>query len=104
MAFKNLKEYINRKIHEKNELYDFRKSKNINERQIIVLKLLSDDPKFTLTIKEIQNRFDTAYQTARTDAMGLEKYGFIKKHIIGKKKLIYYPSDNFNEILSKLIK
>ena len=103
LAFKNLKEYINRKIHEKNELYDFRKIKNINERQIIVLKLLSDDPKFTLTIKEIQNRFDTAYQTARTDAMGLEKYGFIKKHIIGKKKLIYYRSENFNEILSKLI-
>lgn len=103
LAFKNLKEYINRKIHEKKELYDFRKIKNINERQIIVLKLLYDDPKFTLTIKEIQNRFDTAYQTARTDAMGLEKYGFIKKHIIGKKKLIYYRSENFNEILSKLI-
>ncbi len=103
LAFDSLKEYISRKIQEKRELYNFKKIKNINDRQIIILKLLSDEPKFTFTIKEIQNRFNTAYQTARTDVMGMEKYGLIQKNIIGKKKLIYYRSENFDEILSRLI-
>lgn len=104
LAFDSLKEYISRKIQEKRELYDLKKIKGINERQILILKLLSDEPEFTFTLKEIQNRFNTAYQTARTDIISMEKYGLIKKNIIGKKKLMYYRSENFNAILSKLIK
>jgi Fic family protein len=104
LAFDSLKEYINRKIMEKRELYDLKKIKGINDRQIFILKLLSDEPEFTFTIKEIQNRFNTAYQTARTDIISLEKYGLIKENIIGKKKLMYYRSENFDAILSKLIK
>jgi Fic family protein len=103
LAFDSLREYISRKIQEKQELYNFKKIRNINDRQIFILKLLSDDPKFTFTIKEIQNRFNTVYQTARTDLIGLEKQGLIKKNIIGKKKLMYYRSENFDKILSKLI-
>ncbi len=103
LAFDSLKKYINLKIKEKQELYNFKIIKNINDRQILILKSLFDEPKFTFTIKEIQNRFNTAYDTARTDIMGLEEYGLIKKNIIGKKKLIYYRSQNFDGILSKLI-
>jgi DeoR/GlpR family transcriptional regulator of sugar metabolism len=64
---------------------------------------LSDDPELSITIKEIQNRFNTVYQTARTDLMSLEKSRLIQKRTIGKKKLIYHRSENFNEILSDLI-
>lgn len=103
LAFDSLKEYINRKIQEKRRLHDFGKIKDINDRQIIILKLLSDDPELSITIKEIQNRFNTVYQTARTDLMGLEKSRLIQKRTIGKKKLIYHRSENFNEILSDLI-
>ena len=102
-AFDSLKEYINRKIQEKRKLHDFTKIKDINDRQIIILKMLSDDPEFSITIKEIQNRFNTVYQTARTDLMGLEKFGFIQKRTIGKKKLIYHRSENFDKIISELI-
>ena len=104
LAFDSLKEYIKRKIREKRELYDLKKIKGVNDRQIFILKLLFDEPEFTFTIKEIQNRFNTAYQTARTDIISLEKYGLIKGNIIGKKKLMYYRSENFDTILSKLIK
>lgn len=104
LAFDSLKEYISRKIQEKRELYDLKKIKGINDRQIYILKLLSDEPEFTFTIKEIQNRFNTAYQTARTDIISLEKYGLIKENIIGKKKLMYYRSENFDAVLSKLIR
>lgn len=103
LAFDSLKEYITRKIEEKRKLYDFSKIKDINDRQIIILKLLSDDPEFSITIKEIQNRFNTVYQTARTDLIGLEKSGLIQKRTIGKKKLIYHRSEKFEEILSELI-
>ncbi len=103
LAFDSLKEYISRKIKEKRELYNLQKIKNINERQILIIKSLSDEPEFTFTIKEMQNRFHTVYQTARTDIMSLEKYGLIKKNIIGKKKLIYYRSENFDTILSGMV-
>ncbi len=99
MAFDSLKEYINRKIQEKRKLHDFGKIKDINDRQIIILKLLSDDPELSFMIKEIQNRFNIVYQTARTDLIGLEKSGLIQKRIIGKKKLIYRRSENFEGIL-----
>ncbi len=103
LAFESLKKYINQKIIEKQELYNFKMIKNINDRQSLILKSLFDEPKLTFTIKEIQNRFNTAYDTARTDIMGLEKYGLIKKNISGKKKLVYYRAENFDGILSKLI-
>lgn len=102
-AFQDLKNYIARKIHEKTELYDFRKIKNINERQIYILKFLSDNAKITFTIKEIQNRFNTAYETARKDIMDLEDKGLLEKSTSGKKKLVYYRSSGFDEILKKLI-
>ncbi|MDO8726179.1 MAG: Fic family protein [Candidatus Methanoperedens sp.] len=102
LAFDSLKEYIGRKIKEKRELYDLQKIKNINERQILIIKSLTDEPEFTFTIKEIQNRFNTAYQTARTDIISLEKYGLIEKNIVGKKKLMYYRSENFDAILKNL--
>ncbi|HEY6586302.1 MAG TPA: DeoR family transcriptional regulator, partial [Candidatus Methanoperedens sp.] len=102
-AFQDLKNYIAQKIQEKTELYDFRKIRNINERQIYILKYLSDNPKFTFTIKEMQNKFNTAYETARKDILYLEDKGLLEKTTSGKKKLIYYRSTKFDEIIENLI-
>lgn len=101
-AFDSLKEYIGRKIQEKNRLYDFKKIEGINDRQAYILKLLSDNPKLTFTIKEIQNRFNTVYQTARTDMIGLEELGLIEKTTSGKKKLVYYRTGMFDERVREL--
>ncbi|NJD52277.1 MAG: DeoR family transcriptional regulator [Candidatus Methanoperedens sp.] len=102
-AFQDLKNYIAQKIQEKTELYDFRKIKNINERQIYILKYLSDNPKFTFTIKEMQNKFNTAYETARKDILYLQDKGLLEKTTSGKKKLVYYRSKGFDEIIEDLI-
>ncbi len=102
-AFESLKKYITQKIQEKRELYDFRKIRNINDRQIYILKLLSDSPEFTFTIKEMQNRFNTSYETARKDIIDLEDKGLLEKNTSGKKKLIYYRSTKFVEIIQNLI-
>ncbi len=73
-------------------------------RQAYILKLLSDNPKLTFTIKEIQNRFNTVYQTARTDIIGLEEFGLIEKTTSGKKKLVYYRAGMFDERVRELTK
>ncbi|MBN2487662.1 MAG: Fic family protein [Methanosarcinaceae archaeon] len=101
-AFDSLKEYIGRKIEEKSQLYDFKKIEHINDRQAHILKMLSDNPKLTFTIKEVQNRFNTVYQTARTDIIGLEELGFIEKTTSGRKKLVYYRSGMFDERVREL--
>ncbi|TQD26755.1 Fic family protein [Methanolobus vulcani] len=101
-AFKSLKEYISRKIEEKNKLYDFKKIPGINERQSYILKWLSDDPKMTFTIKEIENRLSVVYQTARTDILGLEKLGLLERNKVDKKKILFYRSNDFTDILRKL--
>ena len=102
-ALSSLKEYVDNKVREESELYDIRKIRTINERQASLLKSLMDEPNFTFTIKEIQNRFNTAYQTARTDILGLEELGLIDKKIVGKKKILYYRCGDFDVILSKLM-
>jgi len=104
LAFHNLKKYINEKNQEKRDLYDFRIIKDINDRQIYILKFIFDDPKFSFTIKEVQNRFNTAYETARKDIIYLEKLGLLEKTTSGKKKLVYYRSQKFDDIIRKLIK
>ena len=104
LAFHDLKEYISKKIREKRDLYDFRIIKDINERQVYILKLIFDNPQFSFTIKEMQNRFDTAYETARKDIIYLEKLGLLDKTTSGKKKLVYYRSQQFDDVLRELMR
>lgn len=101
-AFKSLKKYISMKIEEKKQLYDFKKIPRINERQSYILKWLSDDPKMTFTIKEMENRLSVVYQTARNDIMNLEELGLLGKNKVDKKKILYYRSDRFDEVLKKI--
>jgi Fic family protein len=101
-AFKGLKGYISKKIKEKKQLYDFKKIPGINERQSYILKWLLDDPKMTFTIKEIENRLSIVYQTARTDILGLEELGLLERNKVDKKKILFYRSRNFNDILQQL--
>ncbi|MCD4703566.1 MAG: Fic family protein [Methanosarcinaceae archaeon] len=101
-AFNSLKEYISMKIQEKDLLYDFKKIPQINERKSYILKWLSEDPKMTFTIKEIENRLSVVYQTARNDILDLEELGLLKRNKSDKKKFVFYRSDEFNDVLKKL--
>ena len=104
LAFASLKDYINRKLKEKSQLYNYRKIKGLNDRQIQLLKLFHDDGEKVLSIKEVQNRFGVVYQTARTDLLLLGKLNLIKPSTSGKKKLIYLRSDDFDRVLKNLCK
>ena len=67
------------------------------------MKFIFDDPKFLFTIKEIQNRFNTAYETARKDVIYLDNLGMLEKTTSGKKKLVYYRSQKVDDIIRELM-
>lgn len=103
LALKNLQSYIERKVAEKHNLYHLLQYENINERQAEILKSLIVDNKKSYTINEIQNKFGTVYQTARTDLFGLQSIGYLKEKKFGKK-LIFFKADDFNEKLKSVFK
>ncbi|RZJ77286.1 MAG: Fic family protein, partial [Flavobacterium sp.] len=73
LAYQSLKEYIERKIKEKKQLFNFQKIPGINERQAIIIKWLYEEPNLLFSVKEIETRLTISNQTARTDLDGLKK-------------------------------
>ena len=96
LALKSLKEYIQRKISEKKQLFKLIKNEDFNERQAEIIKDTINNDEQTLTINEIQNKFGIVYQTARTDLLKLVEMGYLENKSIGKK-LIFYKSEAFDE-------
>lgn len=101
LALKSLKEYIERKITEKKNLFKIIKNGNINERQAEIVKSLINEPDLILSINEIQGKFGTSYQTARTDLLDLELFGYLEARLMGKK-LIFFKSDEFDGKIKKM--
>jgi len=100
-AYEELKKYIQRKVNEKKQLLNFQKINNINERQAIILKWIFEEPEITLTVKEIQVRFNTSNQTARTDLETLNNMEFLTVKNVNKKTKLFYKSDRFDNIIKK---
>jgi len=98
-AKKGLQEYIIRQVAEKQEFYDFKRIKGINDRQALILKWLSDDPNKMITIKEVAIRFNITYETGRKDMVDLESKGFISHNHSVKKSIHYYRSKQFKAML-----
>lgn len=101
LALKDLKEYINRKISEKKNLYNIIKNEDINERQAEIIKTLINETDAVLSINEIQTKFGTSYQTARTDLMKLESLKYLKSKLIGKK-FVFFKAEDFDNRLRKI--
>lgn len=101
LALKSLKEYIQRKVSEKKQLFKLIKNENFNERQAEIIKDLINNEEQTISINEIQNKFGIVYQTARIDLIGLIKMEYLESKTIGKK-LIFYKSDNFDNKIRQI--
>lgn len=99
-AFYSLKEYIDRKINEKKQFINFQKINGINERQALIIKWIYEEVDLILSVKEIENRFNVANQTARTDLQELEKRGYLKAINLNKKTKGFFRSDSFEDILA----
>ena len=99
-AFKDLKLYIDNQIKEKEKTYELLKIDGINNRQLYLLRLFTENPNKTMTINELQNTFNVVYQTARTDLLDMVSLGFLDKKTLGKKKLLFLRSESFEKILN----
>lgn len=101
LAFEELRKYIERKIKEKKQIISFQKINGINERQALILKWVSEEPEVILSVKEIQTRFNTSNQTARTDLSVLEEMGYLTVIDLNKKMKGYYKSETFEALLKE---
>lgn len=99
LAFKDLKNYIERKILQKQESLDFMKLGNINERQAAILSMLRDNPKLVFTIKELESRFAKSHTTIKNDVDTLVERGYLTKTAVNKVKSIYSKGDSFDDII-----
>lgn len=98
LAFKELQNYIQRKVFQKQNSIDFLKLENINERQAMILSMIRNQPKLVLTVKEIENRFAVSHTTAKSDLDGLVSRGLIEKVAINKVKSSYVKGEKFDDL------
>jgi Fic family protein len=103
LAFKSLRDYISRKINEKRNAFNLIKAKDLNERQALILQDIIHDPHRSISIKNYQGRFNVVYQTARMDLLDLVKKGYLTSKTAGKK-MLFYASDNFEQIKKQVLK
>jgi Fic family protein len=101
LALKSLKDYIKKKIKEKNKLYYIIKGENVNDRQLEIIKFYMTNPQKSYSIKEVESKFGVAYQTARTDLLGLVDLGYLieKK---STKKILFFKSPEFDRKIDNL--
>ncbi len=101
LAYQELQDYIKRKIAEKTELFDYLKLTGVNERQAQILNDIANNPRKHITFREVQYTFDIVYQTARLDLLALEAMGFLERKHIGQRKLVFFKSERFDQILKR---
>ncbi len=100
-ALDDLKSYMKKQISEKERITKIIQLKGyeLNTRQMEVIKRINKHPNESITINEIMRMFDVVYETARSDLLDLAKKGFLEKAVIGKKKLLFVKSDEFEKIM-----
>lgn len=98
-AFEELKLYLKRKTEENDSISLLVGIKGINTRQAQILKIVYENPKSCLSVKEIENRFSVSNYTARTDLGGLVARGFLSELPINKVKRNYIKSDKFDMLI-----
>lgn len=85
-AIESLHDYLARKAMENRELEILlHGSPLLNHRQLVVLRDALRDPSEPFTIQPQARRHRVAYESARSDLLGLEKLGLLSKQKVGKK-------------------
>ncbi|MDE5906303.1 MAG: HTH domain-containing protein, partial [Alistipes sp.] len=103
VAFEELKQYINRKVSEKNLAAAFyQKLGHLNERQAAVIRIIAKNPQQMFTAKELQIRFGITHATAKSDLNDLIAKGLMEEIQLNKVKRGYIRSENFDEIIQSV--
>lgn len=101
-AWQEFEEYAKRQRQQLSEVRRLLLTQQLNERQTQVIQWLREHPDGSLTIREIQRRFNTAYATARADLIGLEELKLLVAGKVGKQKIVYFRAEGFDQQLAKL--
>jgi len=100
-AIENLHEYIARKTREARENQSrLRDMRHLNHRQQALVGHALRHPGTVYTIEGHQRSHDTAYNTARTDLLGLADQGLFLKGQSGKK-MVFHPTSDLETTLRK---
>lgn len=93
-ALDELRQYIKRKTAEKQNALTLLRHTNFNERQIIILQELMQDPTLFFTVQQVQNKFGVSNQTARNDLNGLAEQGIFEERRTGHR-IQFLPRPDF---------
>lgn len=100
-ALEELRQYIKKKTAEKHNALALLRHTNFNERQIILLQELMEDPTLFFTVQQVQNKFGVSNQTARNDLNGLAEQGIFEERRSGHR-IQFLPRPDFRKkILGK---
>ena len=100
-AYEELKNYLQRKINERDSILMFKSVKGINQRQAHILKIIAEKGNEILTAKEVAIRFNITKPTARADLQGLVRMGLMDEIQLNNKTTGYVKSDIFEEKLKQ---
>lgn len=103
IAFKELKDYIQRKIAQKQKVIDFFKLGYVNERQATILSMVRDDPKIVLSVREVAGKFQVSQPTAKSDIDKLVAKGILERIQVDGRQYNYVKGALFDEEVSKAL-
>ena len=103
-AYEELKNYLQRKINERDSILMFTGVKGINQRQAHILKIITGKENEILTVKEVATRFNITGHTARTDLQGLVRQGLMDEIPLNNRLIGYVKSETYDEIIKHKIK
>ncbi len=98
-ALEELRAYIKRKTAEKQNAITLLRNTGFNERQVLLIQELINDPAIYFNVAQVENKFGISNQTARTDLNGLVIAGILKDKRSGKQ-ISFLPVEGF---IKKLI-
>jgi len=102
IAIESFKKYIERKKVENKKIVETIKyDQNLNLRQADIIINMSKSEK-QITIEEMQERYNTTYQTARTDLLGLVKLGYMRQIVYGKQFRFELDKDKVLDTLRQI--
>lgn len=102
LAFKDLQQYLQRKIQEQKMAATFLRIPNVNERQAEIIKIYYENPKEMLTVKDLQIRFFVTPTTIKSDLIGLMNMGLVAEVPLNKVKKGYIKGADFDNAVKDL--
>ena len=94
-AYRELKEYIQRKQVEKQTANTYLRLGYVNGRQAQIIQIFVDNPSEIITVKDLQERFSISPTTAKQDLVKLVQHGLLKEISFNKVKKGYIAEENF---------